>query len=215
MPYQAETWIPRPRPFDVYKIELHALEELKQLLGATNVRSAYVRDGTVVVEWTMMHREEFFGLVGQYIMRNDRGEFKVVDKSELRSDFQPFIEDIPVVHEPVHPILGKIVAVGHDENGVINEVLFQLPDGTPERFVTEKEPAEVEDIDLNPVAVISTDPDAPNPAITPSPKVFAKESDAKPNPLVSNQNQQKKNNQQNRPKSDLDKGVQQVKAHDN
>lgn len=134
-----EKWVPRPNAVDVFPITLEGLQELKSLLGATDVRSAYVRGGEVVVEWTMMHREVHAGIVGQYIVRNARGEIKIMDKSELRSDYMPLVEG--VADGPVfghHPELGEILAVHHTD-GVPDEVLFALPDGTPAQFVLKKD----------------------------------------------------------------------------
>ena len=94
MGYQPEKWQPKEKIVDVFLISLENIEDIKSLLGATSVRQAYNRNRTILIEWTMMHRETFSGLVGQYIVRNDRGQFEVLDPSELREDYVPHVEEV-------------------------------------------------------------------------------------------------------------------------
>ena len=138
MVYKAEKWVPRPKPIEAFLISVENSAELKTLLNATDVRTAYMKGGKILFEWTMMHRETFTGLVGQFIIRNDRGEFVVLDKSELRADFEPYVERTERVSVAEHPELGTIVGVDSKE-GTIKEVLFKLPDGSPATFVPKTE----------------------------------------------------------------------------
>lgn len=138
MVYKAEKWVPRPKPIEAFLISVENSAELKTLLNATDVRTAYMKGGKILFEWTMMHRETFTGLVGQFIIRNDRGEFEVLDKSELRADFEPYVERTERVSVAEHPELGTIVGVDSKE-GTIKEVLFKLPDGSPATFVPKSE----------------------------------------------------------------------------
>lgn len=134
--YKAERWAPLPIPMDVFLIALETTEELKNLLGATSVRVAYNRGGTILVEWTMMHRETFAGLVGEYVIRKPNGEFHVVSSDELMSTYAPFSEE--VTDEADSGVgaekLGKVLAV-YQIDGVVKEALYELPDGTPATFV--------------------------------------------------------------------------------
>lgn len=134
MVYSPEKWVPRQKTVDVFEIQLANLESIRNLLGATDAHVAYNRGGTILVEWTMMHRESFSGLVGQYIVRNDRGEFEVLDVNELRADYEPFIEHVETGNvELNHPNLGRLLAF-NEHDGVIDEVIFELPDGSPAAF---------------------------------------------------------------------------------
>lgn len=148
--YQPEKWIPRPKPVDVFRVSLDHLDDIGKLLNASSVSTSYMRGGKVLVEWTMMHRETFSALIDQYIVRNDRGEFQVLDVHELRADYQPEIKSSPAkAPEAVHPLVGKIAAVQTDSDNKIVEVLFELPDGSPANFVPksvlkESDPVEVE-----------------------------------------------------------------------
>lgn len=144
MVYKAEKWVPRPKPIEAFLISVENSAELKTLLNATDVRTAYMKGGKILFEWTMMHRETFTGLVGQYIIRNDRGEFEVLDKSELRADFEPYVERTERVSVAEHPELGVIVGVD-SKGGTIKEVLFKLPDGSPATFVPKGEVKESSD----------------------------------------------------------------------
>ena len=139
MGYSAEKWVPLQKTVDVFEIQLANLEAIKLLLGATDVRVAYNRGGTILVEWTMMHRDSFSGLVGQFIVRNDRGEFQVLDSHELRTDFEPYIETVDTGNTELnHPNLGRLLAFNEHAN-VIDEVIFELPDGSPAVFVRKVE----------------------------------------------------------------------------
>lgn len=132
--YKPEKWVPKAKALDVFLVQLDNLEDIKLLLGATSIRQAYNRNRTILIEWTMMHRETFSALVGQYIVRNDRGEFEVLDAAELREDYQPYIEETKVDKVNLtHPELGRLVAV-EKKDGKFDEVVFELPDGTPASF---------------------------------------------------------------------------------
>lgn len=142
MAYKAERWAPLPIPVDVFLIALESTEDIKTLLGATSVRVAYNRGGTILVEWTMMHRETFAGLVGQYIIRKPNGEFQILDSDELMSTFAPVIDEKTEDEGYYDGMdkLGKITAV-YEHDGTVEEILFELPDGTPATF-TLKTPEE-------------------------------------------------------------------------
>lgn len=136
--YTPEQWVPKPKKIEVFAISIENLEDIKFLLGATSARVAYNRNRTILIEWTMMHRETFSGLVGQYILRDDRGRFQVLDAEELRRDFQPYVDEIAMPELSFnHDELGRLVAV-HNQDGVIDEVIFELPDGTPATFVSKE-----------------------------------------------------------------------------
>lgn len=148
MSYAVEKWVPRQKPVDVFLINLEALDELGELIGATSVRTAYNRGGTILIEWTMMHRETFAGLVGQYIVRDRYGELEVLDTNQLMSNYEPFMEKTESeVSLGEYSELGKLLAV-HAVDGAIDEVLFELPDGSPATFVI-KNDEDVEEIDTN------------------------------------------------------------------
>lgn len=147
--YKSERWAPLPIPVDVFLIALETTENLKTLLGATSVRVAYNKGGTILVEWTMMHRETFAGLVGQYIVRKPSGEFQILDSDELMSLYAPFVEEKDEDEGFYNGMdkLGKISAV-YEHAGVIEEILFELPDGSPATFrlKSDKEEPEVYEV---------------------------------------------------------------------
>lgn len=151
MSYRPEKWVPKPKIHDVFAITLENLEQLKALIGATDVRVAYNRNRTVLVEWTMMHRESFSGMVGQYIVRNDHGEFLVLDTEELTRDYMPYIPEVKTKNVVFnHEELGRLLAVHrNDETNEVDEVLFELPSGNPATFsrrVDELVPQESDEI---------------------------------------------------------------------
>lgn len=141
--YKSERWAPLPIPVDVFLIALETTENLKTLLGATSVHVAYNKGGTILIEWTMMHRETFAGFVGQYIIRKSSGEFVILDADELMNTYAPFVE--PKAEDEGYyngmDKLGKITAV-YEHDGAIEEILFELPNGSPATFVL-KTPEEV------------------------------------------------------------------------
>jgi hypothetical protein len=144
--YQPESWVPKQKPLQVFLVQLTNLEDIKILLGATSIRQAYNRNKTIVIEWTMMHRETFSALVGQYIVRNERGEFQVMDPDELRTDFQPYIEEAKVEKVSLsHPELGRLVAFDKNDEG-FTSVVFELPDGSPAEFVVRRDEAPIEEV---------------------------------------------------------------------
>lgn len=149
--YKPEQWIPKAKPLEVFLVQLDNLEDIKILLGASSIRQAYNRNRTILIEWTMMHRETFSALVGQYIVRNERGEFEVLDQSDLREDYQPYIKETKVDKVVLtHPELGRLVAV-EKKDGKFTEVVFELPNGDPASFVVRKdEPIEVEPVNPTP-----------------------------------------------------------------
>ena len=139
MAYQPEKWEPKSKVVDVFLIALENIEDIKNLLGATSVRQAYNRNKTILIEWTMMHRETFSGLVGQYIVRNDRGEFEVLDPNELREDYVPHVEEVTNVEAVfTHEKLGRLLAV-HETAGEVDGVVFELPNGVAESFDIRKD----------------------------------------------------------------------------
>ena len=149
MPYQPEKWLPKPKPVDVFLIALENIEDIKNLLGATSVRQAYNRNRTILIEWTMMHRETFSGLVGQYIVRNDRGEFDVLDPAELREDYVPFVEEVTNVEAVFDPAkLGRLLAV-HETEGEVDGVVFELPNGNAESFDIRKDVERVSEVEAD------------------------------------------------------------------
>ena len=170
MVYSPEKWIPRQKTVDVFEIQLANLESIKLLLGATNAHVAYNRGGTILVEWTMMHRESFSGLVGQFIVRNERGEFDVLDAHDLRADFEPYIEEVKTGNvELNHPNLGRLLAFNEHED-VIDEVIFELPDGSPAVFTRKVGTPKKEDfVSTNDVEVRkdASKPSNPSPANMP------------------------------------------------
>lgn len=132
--YKPEQWVPKTMALDVFHVQLDNLEDIKILLGATSIRQAYNRNRTILIEWTMMHRETFSALVGQYILRNHRGEFEVLDPEDLREDYQPYIPEVKMEKVTLtHPDLGRLVAV-EKKDGEFSEVLFETPDGSPITF---------------------------------------------------------------------------------
>lgn len=160
--YQPEKWMPKPNPVEVFLISLENIQDIQTLLGATSVRQAYNRNRTILIEWTMMHRETFSGLVGQYIVRNDRGEFEVLDADELRQDYVPFIEEAKSTEVVFnHPELGRLLAVRKDDEGGPEAIVFELPSGNAETFVLEADILEGFDPNANDVAVLDTDPERP------------------------------------------------------
>lgn len=153
MTYQPEKWQPKVKVVDVFLIALENIEDIKNLLGATSVRQAYNRNRTILIEWTMMHRETFSGLVGQYIVRNDRGEFDVLDPAELREDYVPFVEEVTNVEAVFeHAKLGRLLAV-HETEGEVDGVVFELPNGNAESFDIRK--------DVERGSEVETDEEAP------------------------------------------------------
>lgn len=134
MGYEPELWVPKPKIVEVYLISLETIQDIKNRIGATSVNQAYNRNRTILIEWTMMHRETFSGLVGQYIIRNDKGVFEVVDSIELRSDYQPHINEVKAPDVSFnHPKLGRLLAV-HETDGAPDKVVFELPDGEAVSF---------------------------------------------------------------------------------
>ena len=147
MGYQPEKWIPKPKAVDVFLIALENVEDIKNLLGATSVRQAYNRNRTILIEWTMMHRETFSGLVGQYIVRNERGEFDVLDPAELREDYLPFVEEVKTPQAVFeHEKLGRLLAV-HETDGEVDGVVFELPNGNAESFDIRKDVKTVSEVE--------------------------------------------------------------------
>lgn len=137
---KAERWAPLPIPVDVFLIALETTEDLKNMLGATSVRVAYNRGGTILVEWTMMHREQFAGFVGEYVVRKSTGELIVMPADELMSTYAPWTppEEIATTSVPGAEKLGKVLAV-YNVDGVVQEAVYELPDGTPATFVRKTE----------------------------------------------------------------------------
>lgn len=149
MGYQPEKWQPKEKIVDVFLISLENIEDIKNLLGATSVRQAYNRNRTILIEWTMMHRETFSGLVGQYIVRNDRGQFEVLDPSELREDYVPHVEEVTNAEAVfTHEKLGRLLAV-HETEGVIDGVVFELPNGRAESFDIRKDVEQVSEVEAD------------------------------------------------------------------
>ena len=149
MTYQPEKWQPKVKVVDVFLIALENIEDIKNLLGATSVRQAYNRNRTILIEWTMMHRETFSGLVGQYIVRNDRGEFDVLDPAELREDYVPFVEEVTNVEAVFeHAKLGRLLAV-HETEGEVDGVVFELPNGNAESFDIRKDVEQVSEVEVD------------------------------------------------------------------
>ena len=149
MTYQPEKWQPKVKVVDVFLIALENIEDIKNLLGATSVRQAYNRNRTILIEWTMMHRETFSGLVGQYIVRNDRGEFDVLDPAELREDYVPFVEEVTNVEAVFeHAKLGRLLAV-HETEGEVDGVVFELPNGNAESFDIRKDVEQVSEVEAD------------------------------------------------------------------
>lgn len=137
---EPEKWVPKVKVLDVFRVSIDTTDELKDLLGATSVNVGYLHRGReIVVEWTMFHRESFIANVGEYIIRNERGEFTVVDKSVLRRDYEPFVEKaVDADFDAVAQDLGRLLAV-HNKDGAVSEALFQLPDGSMATFVRKDE----------------------------------------------------------------------------
>lgn len=147
MAYQPEKWEPKSKVVDVFLIALENIEDIKNLLGATSVRQAYNRNKTILIEWTMMHRETFSGLVGQYIVRNDRGEFEVLDPNELREDYVPHVEEVTNAEVVfTHEKLGRLLAV-HETAGEVDGVVFELPNGVAESFDIRKDVEKVSEVE--------------------------------------------------------------------
>lgn len=125
--YMPENWIPVTKRVEVFKIALDTIEDLKTLFGASSVRTAYNRGGTILIEWTMQHRDTFAGLVGQYVVRNYKNELVVLDWDQLIIDYKPVydIEEEPVVEKepettvstPVDaPVIEEIKEKEHGSN---------------------------------------------------------------------------------------------------
>lgn len=149
MVYQPEKWQPKVKVVDVFLIALENIEDIKNLLGATSVRQAYNRNRTILIEWTMMHRETFSGLVGQYIVRNDRGEFEVLDPNELREDYVPYVEEVTNAEAVfTHDKLGRLLAV-HETDGNVDGVVFELPSGVAESFDIRKDVEQVSEVEAD------------------------------------------------------------------
>lgn len=139
MNYVPEKWVPRQDPVEAFLIQLETVDELKTLLGATSAKAAYSRGNVILIEWTMMHREIFGGLVGQYVVRDIRGNFEVLDFAELLLKYEPFMEKVDIPDKlNGEEELGKLLAVASTD-GNVEEILFELPDGTPATFVRKTE----------------------------------------------------------------------------
>lgn len=163
--YTPGKWVAKPKPLEIFHVQLENLEDIKLLLGATSIDTAYNRNRTILIEWTMGNRETFAALVGQYIIRNDRGGFEVVDQEQLLEDYEPFVEETTTPEVNLtHPQLGRLVAFDTTD-GVISEVLFELPDGNPAKFVV----PQVEIVDKGEQSEIQIDQTVTNPSNTPSP----------------------------------------------
>ena len=139
MNYVPEKWVPRQTPVEAFLIQLETVEDLKLLLGATSANVAYNRGKTILVEWTMMHRETFAALVGQYVVRDQQGKFEVMDFADMLVKYEPFIETIDPPEKLNGELeLGKLLAVASNE-GNVEEILFELPDGTQATFARKVE----------------------------------------------------------------------------
>lgn len=170
--YQPDLWVPRPQPVQVFHVMLDNLNDIRDLLGATDVRQAYNKNRTILIEWLLPHRDTFAALVGQYIVRNSQGEFEAIDPDELRRDYQPFVEEVDAeVISLSHEKAGRLMAV-HEQDGVVTEVLFELPSGDPASFL------------LNVGGKDSKAPDEPK----------QERNSPTPGPPKNNQNQNKENN---------------------
>lgn len=87
-----EKWQPDPSVVTAVKVTVEDVEALRNWIQSvyempTNETVSYQRGNEIIIDWHVKYRPSFSTMVGDYLVLNDKREFRVVDEAQFKNEF--------------------------------------------------------------------------------------------------------------------------------
>lgn len=109
-----EKWQPDPSVVTAVRVTVEDVETIRNWIQSiyempTTETVSYQRGNEIIIDWHVKYRDSFSTMVGDYLVLNDKREFRVVDEEQFKKEFVRITSAVSLEAEE-----GRCSACGQD-----------------------------------------------------------------------------------------------------